>query len=80
VLYVAWKLFEHAECDQAPEPWAHVAIGLMLHSHPAASVNGDVYRCSIADNLYRDPELTKDGRGFSCAVITHRHPRGAAAG
>ncbi len=41
--------------EAAPEAWLHVAIGLMLQAD-GATIDGDAYRCAVADSLYRDPE------------------------
>jgi hypothetical protein len=69
-LIEAQARFREAEFEPAPEPWLHLAVGVMLASLPDAANVHDAYRCSIADSAYRDPEVW--GRytaGFSCAVI-----------
>jgi hypothetical protein len=69
----AGALFLQAEEVPAPESWVHLAVGMMLQSQPnPISFDGDAYRCTIADGLYADPEVSDWGRylpGFSAAVI-----------
>jgi hypothetical protein len=61
-------LFREAVERPAPEGWVHVAVGLMLQAD-GASVDGDAYRCAVADSLYRDPECWENEPGVSAAVV-----------
>jgi hypothetical protein len=64
-------LFLEAEEISAPEGWMHVAVGLMLQSQAnSTAIDGDAYRCAIADGAFRDPEVWGQyDPGFSAAVI-----------
>jgi hypothetical protein len=70
VMYAAEKLFHAAECEPAPEPWLHAAIGLMLDSMPNAKNISPSYRFGLVDAMQHDPEVhERFGPGFSYAVI-----------
>ena len=46
----------------APEAWLHVAIGLMMQAD-GMTVDGDGYRCAVADSTHRDPRVQLFGKG-----------------
>jgi hypothetical protein len=67
----AGALFLDAEENSAPEPWLHIAVGLMLQSEANSNAaDSDAFRCAIADGAFRDPEVWGQyDPGFSAAVI-----------
>jgi len=78
----AGALFIEAEEIPAPEAWVHVAVGLMLQAeaNPNA-IDGDAYRCAIADGAFRDPEVWGHyAPGFSAAGDREKHQAGAPTG
>jgi hypothetical protein len=70
----AGALFLEAEETSASEGLLHIAVGLMLRSEGAA-IDGDAYRCAIADGAYRDPEVWQCYEpGFSAPVVETSGP------
>jgi hypothetical protein len=70
LMYQAEELFHTAECEAAPEPWLHAAIGLTLDRMPSAKNLSPSYRFGLVDSMLRDPEVWGGYRpGFSYAVI-----------
>jgi hypothetical protein len=57
--------------NPASEAWMHGTLSIWLESEPGAvSINGDYFRCAVADSLYRDPTCWETYEpGVSAAII-----------